>query len=179
MCDEEILALYREGEHERAFNELVKSYSERLYWHIRTFVPSHEDADDLLQDVFMKVWTSLPSFRGESRLFTWVYRIATNETLNSLRKRRLRNVISLASEDRSFVESLESDPFFDGDAVQKRLVIAIRRLPGKQRLVFVMRYFEELDYKEISEILQTSVGSLKASYHHACMKIRNEMSLHF
>lgn len=179
MCDEEILALYREGEHERAFNELVKSYSERLYWHIRTFVQSHEDADDLLQDVFMKVWTSLPSFRGDSRLFTWVYRIATNETLNSLRKRRLRNVISLTSEDRSFVESLESDPFFDGDAVQKRLVIAIRRLPGKQRLVFVMRYFEELDYKEISEILQTSVGSLKASYHHACMKIRNEMSLHF
>lgn len=175
MGDEEIIGLYRSGERERAFNEIVRNYSERLYWHVRGFACSHDDTDDVLQDIFIKIWNALPGFRGDARLFTWIYRIATNEVLNFLRKRRLKCVLSFTSGEKAFVESLEADPYFNGDDAQKRLLAAVGRLPEKQRLVFVMRYFEEMDYKEISEILDTSVGSLKASYHHAYMKIRNEI----
>lgn len=175
MSDEEIIGLYRSGEREKAFNEIVRNYSERLYWHVRGFAGSHDDADDILQDIFIKIWNALPHFRGEARLFTWLYRIATNEVLNFLRKRRLKFVLSFTSEETSLVESLETDPYFNGDDAQKKLMLAVGRLPEKQRLVFVMRYFEEMEYQEISEILNTSVGSLKASYHHAYMKIKNEI----
>ena len=179
MSDEEIIGLYREGKKEKAFNGLVRSYGERLYWHLRSFVQSHEDADDLLQEVFLKIWNALPLFRGEARLYTWVYRIATNEALNTLRKTRLKHLLSLSSPEASYVAGLESDPYFNGDEAQKRLLTAVCRLPEKQRLVFVMRYFEEMEYLEISEILKTSVGSLKASYHHAYVKIKNEIEKDF
>lgn len=176
MKDDEIYALYAAGEREKAFNELVKKYSERLYWHIRSFSCSHEDTDDILQDTFVKIWNALPSFRGEARLFTWVWRIATNQVLNHIRAVRFRNFFSPASEVRPYLETLESDPYFNGDDAQKRLLAAIDKLPPKQRMVFVMRYFEELEYKDISEIMHTTVGSLKASYHHAYMKIRKEIT---
>ncbi|MBO8454276.1 MAG: RNA polymerase sigma factor [Bacteroidetes bacterium] len=176
MKDDEIYALYAAGEREKAFNELVKKYGERLYWHIRSFSCSHEDTDDILQDTFVKIWNALPSFRGEARLFTWVWRIATNQVLNHIRDVRLRNFFSPASEVRPYLETLESDPYFNGDDAQKRLLAAIDKLPPKQRMVFVMRYFEELEYKDISEIMHTTVGSLKASYHHAYMKIRKEIT---
>lgn len=176
MDDGQIMAMYAAGEREKAFNEIVKSYSERLYWHIRSFSCSHEDTDDILQDVFVKIWNALPLFRGEARLFTWIYRIATNEVLNYMRKDRFRRMFSPASQEKTYLATLESDPYFDGDDAQKRLLAAIRRLPDKQRMVFVMRYFEELEYKDISEILDATVGSLKASYHHAYMKIRKELA---
>ena len=179
MKDEEIIALYREGEREKAFNEIVRNYSERLYWHVRGFVCSHEDTDDILQDIFIKIWNALPRFRGEAHLYTWLYRIATNEALNSLRRQKLKNMLSLSSDDSVFASRLEADPYFNGDELQRQLLAAVRKLPEKQRLVFVMRYFEDMDYRQISEILNTSEGALKASYHHACMKIRNEIPLHF
>ena len=179
MKDEEIIALYREGEREKAFNEIVRNYSERLYWHVRGFVCSHEDTDDILQDIFIKIWNALPRFRGEARLFTWLYSIATNEVLNFLRKRRLKSVLSFTSEEKVLIGQMEADPYFNGDEAQKKLMLAIGKLPEKQRLVFVMRYFEEMEYQEISEILKTSVGSLKASYHHAYVKIKNEIEKDF
>ena len=179
MSDEEIIGLYRSGEREKAFNEIVRNYSERLYWHVRGFVCSHEDTDDILQDIFIKIWNALPLFRGEARLFTWLYRIATNEVLNFLRKRRLKFVLSFTSEEKALVGQMEADPYFNEDEAQKKLMLAIGKLPEKQRLVFVMRYFEEMEYQEISEILKTSVGSLKASYHHAYVKIKNEIEEDF
>ena len=172
----EIYALYVSGDCEKAFNEIVKKYSERLYWHIRSFSCSHQDADDILQDTFVKIWNALPSFRGEARLFTWIWRIATNQVLNHIRHERLRNFLTPASEARPYLETLEADQYFNGDDAQKRLLSAIEKLPPKQRMVFVMRYFEELEYKDISEIMHSSVGSLKASYHHAYMKIKKEIS---
>lgn len=179
MSDEEIMSLCLGGDYENAFNGLVHSYSERLYWHLRSFVSIHEDADDLLQEVLIKIWNALPRFRGEAHLYTWLYRIATNEALNSLRRQKLKNMLSLSSDDSVFASRLEADPYFNGDELQRQLLAAVRKLPEKQRLVFVMRYFEDMDYRQISEILNTSEGALKASYHHACMKIRNEIPLHF
>ncbi len=175
MTDEEIIGLYRNGQKERAFRELVAAYSERLYWHIRGFVFSHEDTDDLLQEIFIKVWSALPSFRGDSRLFTWVYRIATNETLNWLHKLKVRSILKFESIGSELAEKIEDDPYFNGDEAQRLLFKAIAKLPEKQKKVFTMRYFDELSYEDISEILGTSVGALKASYHFASEKIRAEL----
>ena len=202
MTDEEILGLYRAGERERAFDELVKSLSERLYWHVRGLVGSHEDTDDLLQDIFVKVWRSLPGFRGDAQLYTWVFRIATNESLNFLRKRNLRVALGLearpaagggvdsnpgaGSNSRSNshnsvsgeeqipeVERVpDSDPYFDGDEAQRLLAVAVSKLPPRQRAVFHMRYFEEMPYEQMAGILEVSVSSLKASYHFAYEKVK-------
>ena len=156
------------------FNDIVSTYSERLYWHIRDMVGTHEDTDDLLQDVFVKIWAALPSFRGDAQLFTWIYRIATNETLNFLRKQKIRSVLSFeqitAAEDR-----IDADPYFDGDDAQTVLAKAIAKLPAKQRAVFTMRYYDEMKYEDIAEILHTSVGALKASYHIVYEKIKKEL----
>lgn len=175
MDDKDLLSLYKEGKRETAFNLIVKKYGERLYWHIRKMVICHEDADDLAQNTFVKAWHALPEFREESRLYTWLYRIATNEVLTFLKRKKLRNFISLTEVSRQLENSLESDSFFNGDEVQKALYKAIVKLPEKQRLVFNMRYFEEMKYEEMSEILGTSVGALKASYHHAHQKIQDAM----
>ena len=183
MSDEEILGLYRAGERERAFGELVKSYSERLYWHVRGLVGSHEDADDLLQDIFVKVWSSLEGFRGESQLYTWLFRIATNESLNFLRKKNLRVALGLeargneGAQDAGAVgapqETAAGDLWFDGDEAQRLLAVAVSKLPPRQRAVFHMRYFEEMPYEQMSGILGTSVSSLKASYHFAYEKVKD------
>ena len=171
MTDKEIIELYKAGQREKAFSEIVESYSERLYWHVRRFLCSHEDTDDLLQEIFIKVWSSLSSFRGESQLYTWIYRIATNESLNFLQKQKIR--AALRFED--ITSKLDEDTGVDGNEAQKALMKAVSRLPSKQKTVFIMRWFDDLSYEDISEILGTSVGALKASYHFAQEKIRAEI----
>ncbi len=156
-----------------AFAKLVAEYSERLYWQIRKMVLSHDDANDILQDVFIKAWSNIDNFRGESKLSTWLYRIAINESITFLNKKRNQNNISIDDDDSFLINTLEGDTYFDGDSAQKILQEAILTLPDKQRLVFQMKYMEDMKYDDISEILGTSVGALKASYHHAVKKIEN------
>lgn len=169
--DSEILTLYKEGRQDYAFNLIMRKYSKRIYWHIRQMVNSHEEADDLTQDTFIKVWKYLPGFREDSNLYTWIYRIATNETVNFLRKEKFKNALSLSDGDKSVTEGLVADPYFNGDDIEKKLYYAIRKLPPKQRAVFNLRYFEEMKYDNMVEIFGGTVGSLKASYHHAYTKI--------
>lgn len=164
------------SELESIFNRIVKEYRERLYWHVRRMVGSHEDADDLLQEIFLKIWTALPSFRGEAQLYTWVWRIATNETLNYLRRQKVRAALRFASADEMVAQKIEGDPYFNGTAAQRELWKAVARLPEKQRQVFVMRWWDELGYEDISAITGTSVGALKASYHIAQEKIKLNLS---
>ena len=173
--DRHIIKLCHEGEYELAFNSIVDTYSERLYWHVRRFLCSHEDTNDLLQDIFIKIWSSLSSFRGDAQIYTWLYRIATNETLNHLKKIRRENAISLDAEGQLLASRIDEDPYFNGDALQRELHKAIQQLPEKQRLVFNMRYFDELKYEDIAEITGTSVGALKASCHHAYNKIKEAL----
>jgi RNA polymerase sigma-70 factor (ECF subfamily) len=161
---------------EQVFNQIVKDYSERLYWHVRRMVGTHEDADDLLQDIFLKIWTALPSFRGEAQLYTWVWRIATNETLNWLRRERVRAALRFQSIDAELERRILADPYFNGTDAQRELFKALARLPEKQRQVFVMRWWDELSYEQISAITGTSVGALKASYHIAQEKLKLNLS---
>jgi len=156
---------------EAAFSQLVQKYQERLYWHIRKIVVGHDDADDVLQNTLLKVWRSMDSFRAESGLFTWLYRIATNEALTFLKQKKKRNFAPWVDMEQQISESLESDPWFNGNDIQLKLQQAILKLPDKQRIVFNMKYFDALKYEDMSEILGTSVGALKASYHHAVKKI--------
>ncbi len=174
MDDKDLLELFREeGKQNYAFNFIVDKYSERLYWHIRKMVASHDDANDLLQNTLIKAWKALPQFREESLLFTWLYRIATNETLTFLKKAKAKAVFSLSDYTKQVDSLVESDPFFNGDEAQRLFRKAVMRLPEKQRAVFNMRYYDELKYEEISEILGISVGALKASYHHAFQKVKD------
>lgn len=176
--DKKIIELFRQNEQkEAAFNLLVDTYQERLYWHIRRIVVDHQDADDVLQNTLVKVWKNLEQFRAESGLFTWLFRIATNESLSLIkdRKKHLHGPEDPEFENR-LSESLETDPWFDGDELQLKLQQAILSLPEKQRLVFNLKYFEEMKYEEMSETLDTSVGALKASYHHAVKKIEKYMT---
>ena len=173
MEDKDLLIVFREeGKENYAFNLIVEKYSERLYWHIRKMVVSHDDTNDILQNSFIKAWGALPKFREESRLYTWLYRIATNESLTFLKRSKLRSFLSLSDYSGQIENQLEADPWFDGDDTQRIFRKAIMSLPNKQRAVFNMRYYDELKYEEISEILDTSVGALKASYHHAFKKIQ-------
>ena len=176
MTESEIIELYHSGRTEEAFKGIVDTYSERLYWHVRRFLCSHEDTNDLLQDIYIKIWTALPTFRGESQIFTWLWRIATNEVLNYLRKQKFKAMVSLDSSMEILRKKIDDDPYFNGDELQRELHKAIQKLPEKQRIVFNMRYFDELKYEEISEITDTSVGALKASYHHAYNKIKEELN---
>lgn len=153
-----------------AFSFVVEQYSQKLYWHIRNMVLSHDDANDLVQETFIKAWKNIETFRGESNISTWLYRIAVNETLAFLKKRRIET-IPIDNEEYDLAETLESDAYFCGDNTDILFRKAINTLPEKQRLVFNMKYFEEMKYEEISEILGTSVGALKASYHIAVKKI--------
>lgn len=149
------------------FSDLVKAYSETLYWHIRRMVLSHDDANDILQNVFIKAWTGLDGFLGNAKVLTWLYRIATNETLTFISK----NSNAMFEDIEEHATSIEADDWFDGDHLQAQLQAAIQSLPPKQRLVFNMKYYEEMKYEEMSSILGTSVGALKASYHLAVKKI--------
>lgn len=174
--DDIIDNLRNEDTRREAFAKLVSIYGEKLYWQIRKMVLTHEDADDLLQNVFLKAWLSLETFRGESKLSTWLYRIAVNECITFLNKQRAKNNVSIDDVDHFLLERLQSDEYFDGDEAQVRFQKAVLTLPEKQRLVFNMRYYDELKYEEISDILGTSVGALKASYHHAVKKIEDQLS---
>ncbi|MEI6062179.1 MAG: sigma-70 family RNA polymerase sigma factor [Bacteroidota bacterium] len=172
--DNELIELFRDANKKHyAFNLLVRKYQERVYFFVRRMVIDHDDADDVVQDIFIKVWKNLETFREDSKLFTWIYRIAINESLSFLKSKRIRSFLSLSSPEALMIRALQDDPYFDGPEIQRRLREAIVRLPKKQQLVFNMRYYEELDYKEMSEILGTSVGALKASYHFAVKKIED------
>ncbi|MDP2338290.1 MAG: RNA polymerase sigma factor [Bacteroidota bacterium] len=177
--DQQILdSLKDPSTRELAFRHLISKYKERLYWHIRKIVLNHDDTDDVLQNTFIKIWNGIDSFRAESSLFTWLYRIATNESITFLNQRKRKMMSSLNGENDYLIENLESDAYFDGDAWQMLLQKAIAVLPEKQRLVFNMKYFEEIKYEEMSVILGTSVGALKASYHHAVKKVEEYVKTH-
>lgn len=155
----------------RAFEVLVNTYKERLYWHIRRIVMNHDDADDVLQNTFIKVYRSIEGFKGESKLYSWMYRIGTNEALTFLKQKSRKLGVSNEELLETMVENLQSDVYFEGDEIQLKLQQALAKLPEKQKLVFNMKYFQEMKYEEISEVLETSVGGLKASYHLAVKKI--------
>lgn len=166
-----IAELKQENTRNLAFHRLVKLYQERLYWHIRKILLNHEDTDDVLQNTFVKVWKSIGNFREESSLYTWLYRIATNEAITFLNSKKRRSLLPLNDASDYLMENLTSDPYFEGDKLQMKLQQAILQLPDKQRIVFNMKYFDEMKYEDMSKILDTSVGALKASYHHAAKKI--------
>ena len=166
-----ITNLKDENKRDLAFHTLVNKYQERLYWHIRKIVLSHEDADDVLQNTFIKVWKSIGNFREESSLYTWLYRIATNESLTYINSNKRKSFVPMNDTSEFLMNNLKSDPYFEGDEIQLKLQEAILRLPEKQRLVFNMKYFDGIKYDDMSEVLNTSVGALKASFHHAAKKI--------
>ncbi len=174
--NEVIMQLQSSETRRAAFAKVVAYYSEQLYWHIRKMVMSHDDADDLLQNTFMKAWMNIEYFRGEAKLSTWLYRIAINESLTFLNKQRQQLNVSMDEGDVFLSEKLEADEWFCGDDAEKHLHQAILKLPEKQRLVFNMRYFQEMKYEEMSRILGTSVGALKASYHLAAKKIEDYLT---
>lgn len=165
----EILNLLQSNKTEAAFNLIVKSYSQKLYWHVRRLVLDHDDADDVVQNTFIKIWKGLPNFRGESNVYTWSYRIATNEALSFLRSKKENTHFDDVAYGIS--QNMEADAFFEGDEAQAKLQSAIASLPEKQRVVFNLRYFDEMSYAEMSLVVDTSEGALKASYHHAVKKI--------
>lgn len=180
MTNEETLILNLKNPltQERAFLELMGLYKERLYWHIRRIVLNHDDADDVLQNTFIKVYKNIDSFKEESKLFSWIYRIATNESITFINKRAKENHLDIADLHDKMANDLYNDPLFEGDEIQLILQKAVATLPQKQQLVFKMKYFDEMKYQEISEILETSVGALKASYFHAVKKIEEIISSH-
>ncbi|RHJ93474.1 RNA polymerase sigma factor [Parabacteroides bouchesdurhonensis] len=170
--EDELVERLRDPSRQRdAFAMVVDSYGEKLYWQIRKMVLSHDDANDLLQNTFLKAWTNLDYFRGEAKLSTWLYKIAINECITFLNKQRSLNNISIDDTDVFMLERLKGDEYFDGDAAQMKLQEAILSLPEKQRIVFNMKYFDDMKYEEMSDVLGTSVGALKASYHHAVKKV--------
>jgi RNA polymerase sigma-70 factor (ECF subfamily) len=172
-----VIGLKDPNTREQAFRLLVGSYKERLYWHIRKIVMNHDDADDILQNTFIKIWNGIDAFRGESSLFTWLYRIATNESITFLTQKKRKSTIGITEENQYLMENLETDDHFDGDEFQMKLQQAIAQLPEKQRLVFNMKYFDDLKYQDMADILETSVGALKASYHHAVKKIEDYLKM--
>ncbi|MFN0049806.1 MAG: RNA polymerase sigma factor [Cytophagales bacterium] len=172
MTDQEILdKFYEPTSRNWAFHVLVKQYQKKVYYHIRRMVVDHDDADDLVQETFIKIWKGLDNFQGQSALYTWIYRIATNESLNFLAKKRRRFFLPIGDVEGELKNKIDNSSPLDGDEIQKHFQKALLTLPEKQRLVFNMKYFDEMKYEEISEVLGTSVGALKASYHHATKKI--------
>lgn len=170
--DHIILELYKdEKSRNTALGHLIAKYQKPLYWHIRKIVIDHDDSDDVLQNTFIKVWKGLENFREDSKLYTWMYRIATNEALTHLKQKQKQQTSSIHPIEYQLSKSLESDTYFEGDEIQLKLQQAILTLPEKQRIVFNMRYYDEMPYEQMSEILETSVGALKASYHIAAKKI--------
>jgi RNA polymerase sigma-70 factor (ECF subfamily) len=161
---------------EAAFKELLKLYKERLYWHIRHIVKSHDDADDVLQNTFIKIYRNINTFKGESKLFSWMYRIATNEAITHLNQNAKRQNMASETFQNLAIEQLKADVYFEGEEIQLKLQKAIATLPEKQQLVFNMKYFQDLKYKDMSEILKTSEGALKASYHIATKKIEEYLT---
>lgn len=168
-----ILRLQNPNSKEAAFRELLQLYKERLYWHIRKIVLNHDDADDVLQNTFIKVYRSIDKFKGESKLYSWLYRIATNESITHINRNAKRLQITNEEHQNNAINSLTADVYFEGDDIQLKLQKAIASLPQKQQLVFNMKYFDDIKYKDMSEILDTTEGALKASYHLAVKKIES------
>jgi RNA polymerase sigma-70 factor, ECF subfamily len=163
--------LLNEESRNYGFNLLVREYQERIYWHIRKMVIDHDDSDDLVQEVFIKVWKNIDKFRSDAKLFTWIYKIATNECLTYLAKKKRRFFLPIGDVENELSTKIDTNTGDTGDEIQLKLQKALLKLPDKQRLVFNMKYFDEMKYDEIAAITETSVGALKASYHHAVKKI--------
>jgi len=170
--DRELLLEFRQAAtKERAFTAIIKKYQEKLYWHVRRMVVDHDDANDVLQNMFIKVWNALDHFREDSQLYTWLYRIATNECLTFLEQQKKRGTLSLTDDENGLGNKIRADEGFDANRLEWKLQLAIQQLPEKQRLVFNLRYYDEMPYEEMSRVLDTSEGALKASYHHAAKKV--------
>ena len=179
LDDKELLMQFKnESSKEAAYTRIIKKYQEKLYGHIRRMVVEHEDANDVLQNMFIKVWKNLDNFREDSQLYTWLYRIATNESLSFLEQQKKRSSSSLSDDDGYLSNKLVADKDFDGNKLEWKLQLAIQQLPQKQKAVFNLRYFEEMPYEEMSRVLETSEGALKASYHHAVKKIEDYILNH-
>jgi RNA polymerase sigma factor (sigma-70 family) len=177
--DTELLIQFRDPvTKEKAFTSIVKKYQEKLYWHIRRMVVEHEDANDVLQNVFIRVWNGLENFREDSQLYTWLYRIATNECLTFLEQQKKKSAISLSEVESGLSNKIKADKDFDANKLEWKLQLAIQQLPEKQRIVFTLRYYDEMPYEEMSRVLDTSEGALKASYHHAAKKIEDYIVNH-
>lgn len=177
--DKELLLQFKNAAtKERAFTAIIKKYQEKLYWHIRRMVVQHEDANDVLQNMFIKVWNGLDNFREDSQLYTWLYRIATNESLTYLEQQKRRSSVSLSDVENGLSEKLRSERDFDSNKIEWKLQLAMQQLPDKQRAVFNLRYYDEMPYEEMSRVLETSEGALKASYHHAVKKIEHFLLNH-
>lgn len=172
--DTELLLQFRDPDtKEKAFTAIIKKYQEKLYWHIRRMVVEHEDANDVLQNVFIRVWNGLENFREDSQLYTWLYRIATNECLSYLEQQKRKSSLSLDEMESGLSNKVIADKYFDPNKLEWKLQLAIQQLPEKQRIVFTLRYYDEMPYEEMSRVLDTSEGALKASYHHAVKKIED------
>ncbi|QIL75197.1 MULTISPECIES: RNA polymerase sigma factor [Hymenobacter] len=172
MEDQEILLKFQDpASRNLAFNQLVRKYQQKVYWHVRKMVVDHNDADDLTQDTFVKVWKHLGNFRQDASLYTWIYRIATNECLSFLQSKRRKFFLPLNDVGAELAAKIEADPLLAGDEIERKLQKAILRLPDKQRLVFNLKYYDEMTYEQMADVTGTSVGALKASYHHAVKKI--------
>jgi RNA polymerase sigma-70 factor (ECF subfamily) len=177
--DTELLIQFRDpATKEKAYTAIIKKYQEKLYWHIRRMVISHDDTDDVLQNVFIRVWKGLENFREDSQLYTWLYRIATNESLTFLEQQKKRPAVSLNEVEAGLSDKIKADENFDANKLEWKLQLAIQQLPEKQRVVFQLRYYEEMPYEEMSRVLETSEGALKASYHHAVKKIEEYIKNH-
>lgn len=172
--DKELLDRFKvEATRNEAFNLIVKKYQKKVYWHIRRIVIDHDDANDVVQNVFIKVWKHLDNFHEDSKLFTWLYRISTNESITFINQKKGKFFVPLGDVEYKLERTLEDDPYFNGNEIQLKLQKAILLLPEKQRIVFNMKYYDEMKYEQMSEILETSVGALKASFHHAVKKIED------
>ena len=177
--DNELLIQFRDPvTREKAFTSILKKYQEKLYWHVRRMVIGHDDANDVLQNVFIRVWNGLENFREDSQLYTWLYRIATNETLTFLEQKKKRSSVSLSDVESGLSNKIMADKDFDGNKLEWKLQLGIQQLPEKQRVVFQLRYYDEMPYEEMSRVLETSEGALKASYHHAVKKIEDYIKNH-
>lgn len=174
LDDKELLSQFRIPEtRESAYTRIIRKYQEKLYWHIRRMVVEHEDANDVLQNMFIKVWNGLENFREDSQLYTWLYRIATNESLSFLEQQKKRSTVSLSDVESGLSNRIQADKHFDANKLEWKLQLAIQQLPEKQRVVFNLRYYDEMPYEKMSQVLETSEGALKASYHHAVKKIED------
>ena len=177
--DSELLLQFRDPvTKERAYTALIKKYQEKLYWHIRRLVVDHDDANDVLQNVFIRVWNALENFREDSQLYTWLYRIATNESLTFIESQKKRASVSLSDVETGLSNKIVADKHFDPEKLEWKLQLAIQQLPEKQKVVFTLRYYDEMPYEEMSRVLETSEGALKASYHHAVKKIEDYIRNH-
>jgi RNA polymerase sigma factor (sigma-70 family) len=177
--DTELLIQFRDPDtKEKAFTAIIKKYQEKLYWHIRRMVVEHEDANDTLQNVFIRIWNGLENFREDAQLYTWLYRIATNECLSFLEQQKKKSTLSLDNSESGLANKIIADKHFDPNKLEWKLQVAIQQLPEKQRVVFTLRYYDEMPYQEMSRVLETSEGSLKASYHHAVKKIEDYILNH-